>query len=205
MSPRHTDTKERAVAVALELFTAQGFEQTSLREVAARLGITKAALYYHYRSKEQLFAAVMESMLLPVDAIVAWSAAQPRSTQARRELLRRLAELVQGPLSDWVRFAQENQLALREHPEVGEQMRQRMLALLGAVVDPEAELRDQVRMVLAPLAVYLGNLMQMAPPGFAEALGIHATAAELRAAAMEAALDLVGGSAEQRGQESRQV
>ena len=196
MSPRHTDTRERAVAVALELFTAQGFEQTSLREVAERLGITKAALYYHFNSKEQLFAAVMESMLVPVDAIVAWSAAQPRSTETRRELLRRLAELVQGPLSDWIRFAQENRLALREHPEVGEQMQQRMLPLLGAVVDPEAELREQVRMVLAPLAVYLGNLMQMAPPGFAEALGIHATAEELRAAAMAAALELVGGGAE---------
>ena len=196
MSPRHTDTRERAVKVALELFTAQGFEKTSLREVADRLGITKAALYYHYRSKELLLAAVMESMLVPVDAIVAWSAAQPPSTETRRELLRRLAELVQGPLSDWIRFAQENRLALREHTEVGEQMQQRMLALLGAVVDPEAELRDQVRMVLAPLAVYLGNLMQMAPPGFAEALGIHATAEELRAAAMEAALELVGAGSE---------
>jgi len=196
MSPRRTDTRERAVAVALELFTAQGFEQTSLREVAERLGITKAALYYHYRSKEQLFAAVMESMLVPVDEIVAWSAGQPRSTQTRRELLRRLAELVRGPLSDWIRFAQENQHALREHPEVGEQMRQRMLALLGAVVDPEAELRDQVRMVLAPLAIYLGNLMQMVPPGFAEALGIRATAEELRAATMEAALELVSGREE---------
>ena len=193
MSPRHTDTRERAVAVALELFTAQGFEQTSLREIAERLGITKAALYYHFKSKEQLFAAVMESMLVPVDAIVAWSVAQPRSAETRREMLRRFAELVQGPLSDWIRFAQENRLALREHPEVGEQCGQRMLALLGAVVDPDAELRDQVRMVLAPLAVYLGNLMQMAPPGFAEALGIHATAEELRAAAMAAALELVGG------------
>ena len=135
-------------------------------------------------------------MLVPVDAIVAWSAAQPPSTETRRELLRRLAELVQGPLSDWIRFAQENRLALREHTEVGEQMQQRMLALLGAVVDPEAELRDQVRMVLAPLAVYLGNLVQMAPPGFAEALGIHATAEELRAAAMEAALELVGAGSE---------
>ena len=97
MSPRHTDTRERAVAVALELFTAQGFEQTSLREVAERLGITKAALYYHFNSKEQLFAAVMESMLVPVDAIVAWSAAQPRSTKTRRELLRQVSRARPGP------------------------------------------------------------------------------------------------------------
>jgi hypothetical protein len=78
--------------------------------------------------------------------------------------------------------------ALRLYDELG--------LLVPAAVDPETELRDQVRMVLAPLAIYLGNLMQMAPPGFAEALGIHATAEELRAAAMEAALELAGGGAE---------
>ena len=201
MSPRRTDTKERAVAVALELFTAQGYEKTSLREVAVRLGVTKAALYYHYHSKEELLAAVMQSMLAPVDAILAWSAAQPPSTETRRELLRKLAELVRGPLSDWIRFAQENRPALREHADVGEQMQQRMLALLGAVVDPQAELREQVRMVLAPLAVYLGNLMEMAPPGFAEQLGVHATADEFRTAAMDVALELVGGGAKSRMQD----
>ena len=202
MSPRRTDTRERAVAVALELFTAQGYEKTSLREVAARLGVTKAALYYHYHSKEELLAAVMQSMLAPVDAILAWSAAQQPGAQTRRELLRKLAELVQGPLSDWIRFAQENRLALREHADVGEQMQQRMLALLGAMVDPQAELREQVLMVLAPLAVYLGNLMEMAPPGFAEQLGVHATADEFRTAAMEVALELVGGGAEPMGSDS---
>jgi AcrR family transcriptional regulator len=192
MSPRHTDTGERAVRVALELFTAQGFEQTSLREIAEGLGVTKAALYYHYRSKEQLLAAVIESMLIPVDAILAWSKEQPSSAETRRELLRRFADLVRGPLSDWIRFAQENRLALREHTQAGELMQQRLLALLGAMVDPEAELPEQVRTVLAPLAVYLGNLMQMAPPGFADALGIHATDEELRSAAMDVALELVG-------------
>jgi AcrR family transcriptional regulator len=192
MSPRQTDTRERAVRVALELFTAQGFEQTSLREIADRLGITKAALYYHYHSKEQLLEAVVDSMLAPVDAIVAWSREQPPTTETRRELLRRLADLVQGPLSDWIRFAQENRLALREHSEAGEQLQQRMVALLGTMVDPQAELHEQVRMVLAPLAVYLGNLMQMAPAGFADALGIHATAEELRSAVMDVALELAG-------------
>jgi AcrR family transcriptional regulator len=192
MSPRRTDTRERAVQVALELFTAQGFEQTSLRQIAERLGITKAALYYHYSSKEQLLSAVVESMLAPVDAVVAWSKEQPASAETRTELLRRLAELVQGPLSDWIRFAQENRRALGEHSEAGERLQQRMVALLGTMVDPRAELHEQVRMVLAPLAVYLGNLMQMAPPGFADALGIHATPEELRAAVMDVALELAG-------------
>src|SRR5262249_12854805 len=40
-------TRERIQAIALELFAEQGYEKTSLREIAERLGVTKAALYYH--------------------------------------------------------------------------------------------------------------------------------------------------------------
>ena len=54
MSPRHTDTRRRAVEVALELFTEQGYDKTSLRQIAARLGFSKAAIYYHFASKEDI-------------------------------------------------------------------------------------------------------------------------------------------------------
>lgn len=47
-------TRERILDVALELFTTQGYEQTSLREIAARLGVTKAALYFHFERKEDI-------------------------------------------------------------------------------------------------------------------------------------------------------
>ena len=40
--------------MALELFNEQGYDKTSLREIAERLGVTKAALYYHFRSKEDI-------------------------------------------------------------------------------------------------------------------------------------------------------
>ena len=46
--------RERILDVALELFNAQGYDKTSLREIAERLGVTKAALYYHFERKEDL-------------------------------------------------------------------------------------------------------------------------------------------------------
>src|SRR5256886_10805033 len=52
-TPR-TDTRSRVQKVALELFAEQGYEKTSLREIAERLGVTKAALYYHFKSKEDI-------------------------------------------------------------------------------------------------------------------------------------------------------
>jgi AcrR family transcriptional regulator len=51
--PRGT-TRERILDVALELFNEQGYDKTSLREIAERLGITKAALYYHFERKEDI-------------------------------------------------------------------------------------------------------------------------------------------------------
>jgi AcrR family transcriptional regulator len=49
-----TSTRERILDVALELFNEQGYDKTSLREIADRLGVTKAALYYHFERKEDI-------------------------------------------------------------------------------------------------------------------------------------------------------
>jgi AcrR family transcriptional regulator len=59
-SPRRRgeETRERILDVALELFNEQGYEGTSLREIAERLGVTKAALYYHFKSKEEILLAL---------------------------------------------------------------------------------------------------------------------------------------------------
>jgi AcrR family transcriptional regulator len=51
---RGEETRERILDVALELFNEEGYERTSLREIAGRLGVTKAALYYHFKSKEDI-------------------------------------------------------------------------------------------------------------------------------------------------------
>ncbi|MBO0767510.1 MAG: TetR/AcrR family transcriptional regulator [Solirubrobacterales bacterium] len=49
-----TETRERILDVAQELFTSQGYDKTSLRDIAERLDITKAALYYYFERKEEI-------------------------------------------------------------------------------------------------------------------------------------------------------
>jgi AcrR family transcriptional regulator len=51
-------TRERILDVALNLFIEKGFDKTSLREIAEQLGVTKAALYYHFASKEDILMAL---------------------------------------------------------------------------------------------------------------------------------------------------
>ena len=52
-------TRERILEVALGLFERQGYAGTSLRDISDQLGVTKAALYYHFPSKEALLDAVL--------------------------------------------------------------------------------------------------------------------------------------------------
>src|SRR5271167_2411136 len=49
-----SSTRERILDIALELFTEQGYDKTSLRDIAERLGTTKAALYYYFERKEDI-------------------------------------------------------------------------------------------------------------------------------------------------------
>jgi AcrR family transcriptional regulator len=56
------DTRAEILDVAAELFGDRGYDATSLREIAERLGISKAALYYHFPSKQEILRALVEPM-----------------------------------------------------------------------------------------------------------------------------------------------
>jgi len=51
-------TRERILDIALDLFIRKGYAETSLREIAAELGFSKAALYYHFASKQDILMAL---------------------------------------------------------------------------------------------------------------------------------------------------
>ncbi|OAA26187.1 transcriptional regulator, tetR family [Frankia sp. EI5c] len=53
------DTRTRILAAAVELFVERGYAGTSVRDIAERLGVTKAALYYHFSSKEMILEALI--------------------------------------------------------------------------------------------------------------------------------------------------
>ncbi|MCC5954105.1 MAG: TetR/AcrR family transcriptional regulator [Acidimicrobiia bacterium] len=67
---RSTDTRERIHDVALALFVQKGFSHTTLQDIADQLGLTRAALYYHHPSKEQLIASLIQPAKDDVDAFL---------------------------------------------------------------------------------------------------------------------------------------
>lgn len=56
------ETKERILETALELFAQSGYLGTSMSDIAARLGITKAALYKHYAGKQKILDRIVQRM-----------------------------------------------------------------------------------------------------------------------------------------------
>ena len=57
-----SDTRQRIVQCALDVFAAEGFEGTTNKDIALRAGISSAALYHYFPSKADLYVAVCSSM-----------------------------------------------------------------------------------------------------------------------------------------------
>jgi TetR/AcrR family transcriptional regulator, regulator of cefoperazone and chloramphenicol sensitivity len=87
-----TDTRLRILAVSVELFSDRGYAGTSVRDIAEAMGMTKASLYYHFRSKEEILDAVTEPIRTEMEELVAWSAGPPPPAPA--DLLTRLTGLL---------------------------------------------------------------------------------------------------------------
>lgn len=56
-------TRKRILASALSLFTRQGYDRTTFTDIAARLKMTKGAVYWHFETKEALLIALVDEML----------------------------------------------------------------------------------------------------------------------------------------------
>ncbi|MER7414542.1 MULTISPECIES: TetR/AcrR family transcriptional regulator [Streptomyces] len=175
------NTRQRIQDVALELFADRGYEKTSLREIAEQLGVTKAALYYHFKTKEDLVASIFDDYAArPTDELIDWASDQPTSLETKLEILRRYSECLSGaePL---FRFMHENQAALRDL-SIGERMKDRVLTLLDLIREEDAPLTDQVRCSSALFTMH-STMFTMRDTPFAND--------EKRQAALEVAQELV--------------
>jgi AcrR family transcriptional regulator len=152
------DTRARIQQVAVELFTEHGYEGTSLREIAERLDVTKAALYHHFRSKEDIIRSLVEDYYTQIDELIAWGQGQPRNDLTRREILSRYLRIVAS--GDQVfRMLHQNQASvstLAAAKSRNELFRERLHSLTGLLAGPDAPLRERVRAAMALGAISVG-------------------------------------------------
>jgi AcrR family transcriptional regulator len=192
---RRGDTRARIQQVALELFAEQGYERTSLREIAERLAVTKAALYYHFKSKEDIVRSFTEDYFGRIDALIAWGREQPPGAPTARELLDRYITIVLES-GEVFRFLERNQATIHG-TEDGKhrftQFRPRLAALMEIITGPGAPPRSRIRAATAIFAVSTSCMffMKDAPEAELDALlPVPPTKEELREIVLEFATDV---------------
>ena len=156
--PAAAPTRQRILDVALDLFIDQGYDGTSLRQIADRLGITKAALYYHFGAKEDILMALhLRLHEFGKTALGTMTGDEPITLELWGALLDEVVDqmLVQRKL---FLMHERNQAALEklhsegheaEHEDFQNQLRQ-------VLADPRLPMRDRVRMAASMGAVFAG-------------------------------------------------
>ena len=153
-------TRERILDVALDLFTDQGFDATSMREIAERLQISKPAIYYHFASKEEILMALHMRLHEFGRVALARLTGQTVTLQLWGSLLEEMLDQMMAQRKIFL-MHERNQAALEklhrkdhdaEHEDIQQRFRQ-------ALTDPSLPLRDRVRMACSLGAVFGGLLM----------------------------------------------
>jgi AcrR family transcriptional regulator len=169
-APR-TDTRQRILDVAAHLFATRGFAGTSIRDIAEELGVTKAALYYHFPSKEVLLQHVVGQAFEAVNAVLA----EPRDLSTRDERDRFIRDVIVAISScdaDVMAVMKDPSLAPLVHDEkatsgITHQVAQRLAMGLSNATD-ESAVRplDLMRAIAAVAAGYEAmNNWSVAYPG----------------------------------------
>lgn len=169
------DTRERILDVALDLFIEQGYDKTTLRQIAQPLGFTQAAIYYHFAAKEDILVALhlrLHELVRPVlDELVAESG--PAGWAA---VLRGLVDTVLANRQLFV-LHQRNQTALsglhiKGHEGNHEEMEQQFRHILS---DPAIPARDRIRLgcalgALLSILMSVGDLADLSPELYGDLL-----------------------------------
>ncbi|HUN36198.1 MAG TPA: TetR family transcriptional regulator [Trebonia sp.] len=145
-------SKEAVVDRALELADANGLEALTIRKLATELGVTPMALYWHFRSKEELLGGLVERVWSEIDVDVDPAAAWPDQLRALLESL--LAVLRAHPAASklLLDFDKQTRASMRA-AEVSLEI------LLGVGFDPE------IASGIVRNALWTGIMLVMSDPG----------------------------------------
>lgn len=89
----HSPAQVRIVNAALDLFAEHGVGGTSLQMIADAVGVTKAAVYHHFKTKDEIVLAAAEAELANLEAAIAAAEAEPDRIRARDMLVTRIVEI----------------------------------------------------------------------------------------------------------------
>jgi AcrR family transcriptional regulator len=151
-------TRDRILDAALDLFVEHGFDGTSVRQIAERVGTTKAALYYYFASKDEILMALHMRLHEFGRELIKTIGDEPMTLEAWGALLSGLIDEITAKRMVFL-LHQRNQAAFeklhstREHDDAHDDIQARFQAILA---DPRVPLRDRVRMASAVGVLFAG-------------------------------------------------
>jgi AcrR family transcriptional regulator len=92
-TPRHSAAQQRVVDAAVRLFAVHGVGGTSLQMIADAIGVTKAAVYHQFKTKDEIVLAAAQAELAHLEAAIEAAEAEPDPSRAREVLVTQMVEL----------------------------------------------------------------------------------------------------------------
>ena len=160
------ETRALVRRTALRLFTEQGYEATSLRQIADELGINKASLYYYFDSKEAILRSLFEERGSEAEELLTWLREQPCSPGLLEAAVLRWVDSRTADKLHGIRFMSANPLVTRTL--TGEGGGNRIGASLTELADelatllPDPSPRNVLLLRMAVLSI--NAAVQAAPP-----------------------------------------
>ena len=158
-------------ALPLSGSRSNGYDQTSLREIAEDLGVTKAALYHHFKSKEEILDALLDDVAAELKAARGVDAGGPPTRERRLEAIHRLGELTRGAPGGVIRCVQQNEVALQNLGSTTEMVHEFKRKLWQSALPADASLEAKLRMRMAVMTVLVATKMRQRPWRYRERAG----------------------------------
>lgn len=139
---RRTPAQSRILHAALDLFADHGVSGTSLQMIADAVGVTKAAVYHKFKTKEEIVIAVAEMELATLEDALEAAEAQADSVAARKVLLTEVVGMA-VERRRWVRALQNDPVMVRllgEHEPFRNLITRLYAILLNEADDTEARI-----------------------------------------------------------------
>jgi AcrR family transcriptional regulator len=140
-------TRTRILDVALELFSEHGFDGTTLQQIADRLGFTKAALYYHFRSKDDLLEALLAPAVAGLEELLDTYEHLPDTPSQRRRFIEAYLNYLLGHRKLIAYMSSD--LAILAHPILANHSAEQRARLQTRLAGDDLEFTEQVRVAMA--------------------------------------------------------
>ena len=144
-------TRERILDIARDLIADRGYGGTSISQIASRLGTSKAALYYHFKSKEEILDALLSDPMVSFQQLAAGA-----SRKSPEDILGTIIDFVAGPSSCLSAF-QNDPSVLHEYAQC-HNLQESEARIVSALAGPRAGRAKLVRARASLAAAKQGTL-----------------------------------------------